>query len=49
MPRVAPAISTHIKFFFLEIHRVSAVRFGGMRGFVGTGREPVPDVLIVAM
>jgi hypothetical protein len=44
---MAPAISRHIKFFFIKIHRDSVT----MRGFVRNdlGREPVPDVLMVAM
>ena len=48
---MAPAISAHIKFFFLKSHGVSAVRFGGDARFVGTdlGREPVPDLLMIAM
>ena len=48
---MAPAISAHIKFFFLKSHRDSVNDSAAMRGFVGTdlGREPVPDLLMIAM
>jgi hypothetical protein len=48
---MAPAILAHIKFFFLKIYRVLLYDLVAMRGFVGSdlGREPVPDVLMVAI
>jgi hypothetical protein len=51
MPGDGPGDLGHIKFFFLKSHGVSAVRFGGDARFVGTdlGREPVPDLLMIAM
>jgi hypothetical protein len=38
-------------FFFLKIYRVLLYDLAAMRGFVGSdlGREPVPDVLMVAI
>ena len=49
---MAPAISAHIKFFFPQ-RAIAFVLYdsAAMRGFVGTdlGREPVPDLLMIAM